>query len=191
MADSAPLTSTVTSEDPDAFTVATTPRLGKPWHLSDEGLSFLGVLESGVLNGTNWQGYTVTDGFILTVYDDGYGNPTVGLGHLVVPSDNLKMKDTITIEQARAFARIDFAKAVNAVNRRVMVPLHQYEFDALVSVAFNAGAGDGFSDVADQINTGDYESMPSFITHYRAHKVAWRRRLEANLFATGVYDGRH
>ncbi len=46
---------------------------------------------------------------ILRVYDDGYGFPTVGVGHLVKPGDGLKLGDRITKEQSNAFFAKDLA----------------------------------------------------------------------------------
>ncbi len=49
------------------------------------------------------QSAMISEGDILHVYPDQFGNPTVGIGHLVLPSDGLKMGDTISQAQADAF----------------------------------------------------------------------------------------
>jgi GH24 family phage-related lysozyme (muramidase) len=49
-----------------------------------------------------------------TVYRDTLGKPTVGIGHLVVPGDNLKVGDRITDAQVTAFFQKDGAAALAA-----------------------------------------------------------------------------
>jgi lysozyme len=62
--------------------------------------------------------------------------PTLGYGH----TRGVKMGDTCTIAQAEAWFREDVAGAEKAVNA-LGVPMSQGQFDALVSFAFNVGAG--------------------------------------------------
>ncbi|VVD26493.1 protein of unknown function [Paraburkholderia dioscoreae] len=93
----------------------TSERLAKPWHASDRVLPFLAEWESGSLNGVvrifysnhTHHDYHVTNGMILTVYNDDQGNPTVGCGHLVVPADHLHAGDTITLERGQQLLRAD------------------------------------------------------------------------------------
>jgi GH24 family phage-related lysozyme (muramidase) len=54
------------------------------------------------------------EGYSLRVYADNLGNPTVGIGHLVVPADHLKIGDVITEERAMAFWEEDSRNAFNA-----------------------------------------------------------------------------
>src|SRR5579864_714057 len=136
------LATAVTNTNPNSCVNVNCDRHGKPWKISDNGIAFMSVCESGILNGT-YLGMPVVDGMILKVYVDSKGYPTVSLGHKVLPSDHLHVGDTISIERARQFAKMNIAEAESAINRRIRVPLHQYEFDALVSIAFTAGGGDG------------------------------------------------
>jgi lysozyme len=80
------------------------------------------------------------------------------------------------------------------------VPLYQYEYDALVSVLFNTGPGHRLNDpwpgtrsqyLADFLNHGEYDRMGDVIRGFIANIVAGRRRREARLFETGVYDATH
>ena len=82
------------------------------------------------------------EGIRLTVYRDVAGYPTVGIGHLVLPEDGLKVGDRITREQAMDFLKADLEKAERAVASVVGdLKLYQHEFDALVDLAYNVGEG--------------------------------------------------
>jgi GH24 family phage-related lysozyme (muramidase) len=109
--------------------------------------------------------------FSLKFYGDPVGYPTVGWGHLITdtktytknttgnPSDslltqaqanalssslNLGYTSPISQSQANTFFTNDTAKAVTAVNKLVLptgMSFTQSQFDALVSLTFNAGSG--------------------------------------------------
>ncbi|WP_143809036.1 glycoside hydrolase family protein [Paraburkholderia susongensis] len=159
----------------------------------------MAVLESGIVNGT-YQGKRVVDGFIVQVYDDGYGIPTVGFGHKILPKDDLRIGEIISAERARSFFEINLQPIEDAINSDVWVLLYQYEYDALVSVLFNTGPNRKSSDpwsgtrskyLASFLNHGEYNRMGDVIHSFIAQRVPWRRRLEARLFITGIYDARH
>jgi lysozyme len=198
---SEPLAIALTNTDPYSSVTAYTERLGKPWHLSQSGYTFIAVLESGIVNGTNYLGLPVVDGFIVKVYDDGFGIPTVGLGHKVLAQDNLHLGDIITVQRARDFFRVNLRPIEVAINRDVNVPLYQYEYDALVSVLFNSGPGRREGDpwypesrshyLASFPNRGEYSRMRDVIRGFVAHRVPTRRQIEARLFDTGNYDASH
>lgn len=173
-------------------TPAQLARPSKPWEVSDKLLTFIGVWENGIENGKNFANQQVDDGFILTVYNDSRKLPTVGCGHLVVAADKLKLGDTITKQRAQDLLKADMKKATDAVNKKVTVALYQYEYDALVSITFNAGTGDALDDLSAEVNKGAYDKMPAFIEKFRAgHGNTKRRASEANLFKAGVYDASH
>ena len=82
------------------------------------------------------------EGMRLTVYRDVAGYPTVGIGHLVLPEDGLRVGDRITREQAMEFLKSDLQKAEKSVANVVGdLKLYQHEFDALVDLAYNVGEG--------------------------------------------------
>ncbi|WP_322028449.1 lysozyme [Paraburkholderia sp. J76] len=180
-----PLGSAETNTDPNSCVNLQSGRICKPWTISADGVTFMAVLESGVLNGT-YMGLPVVDGMILEVYVDSKGYPTVALGHKVRPEDKLKVGDKITIERAREFTKENFDECESAINRRIKVPLNQYEYDALVSIAYNAGPAGGIAKLVDKVNTGSYAAIPAYIKTYRAHGIEWRRALEARLLKQGT-----
>lgn len=185
-----PLAVPQTNPTPESVHGAASERKARDWTLSDEGIRFIATLESGVINGS-YKGMPVTDGMILQVYNDSKGNPTVGLGHLVVPSDHLTVGETISVQRARDLAKHDLSVSESALNRRIRVPLKQNEYDALVSIAFNAGSGTGIARLVDRVNEGDYAALPNYIQSYRSRGIEWRRGLESRLFEAGNYDGQH
>lgn len=79
--------------------------------------------------------------------------PTIGFG----TTGGVRPGDTITPPRALARALADVQKFEGAIKRCVVVPLHQHEYDAYVSLAYNIGSG-AFcgSTLVRKLNTGDY-----------------------------------
>lgn len=180
-------TNTVTGSQ----STGSTERLAKPWKVTEKLLRFIGIWENGVENGKNFAKQTVTNGFILTVYNDSRKLPTVGCGHLVTAADKLKIGDSITIEKAKEILKSDLETAEKAINDKVKVPLYQSEYDALVSIAFNTGRS-GALKLIEKVNEGDYKTIPKEIEKYRTGGGnKGRRASEANLFESGNYDATH
>lgn len=79
--------------------------------------------------------------------------PTIGFG----TTEGVKLGDTITPPKAVARALQDVAKYEGAVKQCVRVPLHQYEYDAYISLSYNIGAGNFCgSTLVKVLNAGDY-----------------------------------
>jgi lysozyme len=131
----------------------------------------------------------------LTPYRDQADKWTIGYGHLLKGAE---WWDSISEEQARELLAADLRAAENAVNALVSMPLRQSQFDALVSLVFNIGAG-AFtaSTLLKLINAGDLDAATDQFPRWNkvtldGHKVeseglSFRRAKEARLFATGVY----
>lgn len=79
--------------------------------------------------------------------------PTIGFGS----TEGVKPGDRITPPRALARALTDVQKYEGAIKRCVTVPLHQYEYDAYVSLAYNIGPG-AFcgSTLVRKLNAQDY-----------------------------------
>lgn len=58
------------------------------------------------------------EGLRLVVYRDSLGKPTVGVGHLVLPEDNLEVGDRITRKRADAFLKHDMQWAYRAAKNQ-------------------------------------------------------------------------
>lgn len=188
---SKPIVAGKTNTTPESIKPGATNRLTKPWTATDKLLPFIGIWENGVENGKNFAKQMVTDGFILTVYNDSRKLPTVGCGHLVTASDKLKVGDVITQQRAKELLKNDLYSAETAINEKVKVPLHPYEYDALVSITFNTGRS-GALKLIDKVNEGKYENIPEEIEKYRTGGGnKGRRASEAKLFNKGDYDATH
>lgn len=94
------------------------------------------------------EGYT--DKAVIPVPGD---VPTVGFG----TTEGVRMGDTTTPPKALVRALQDVQRYEGAVRQCVTVPLHQYEYDAYVSLAYNIGSG-AFcgSTLVRKLNAGDY-----------------------------------
>ena len=80
--------------------------------------------------------------------------PTIGFG----TTEGVKMGDRTQPIQALQRALNDIQKFEGAIKKCVKVPLHQYEYDAYISLSYNIGAKNFCgSTLVKKLNTGDYE----------------------------------
>jgi lysozyme len=90
-------------------------------------LSFSAAAFGGLVLRENY-----TDTAVIPVPGD---VPTVGFG----TTDGVKLGDRITPPKAVQRALLDVAKYEGAMKQCVTAPLHQYEYDAFLSLAYNIG----------------------------------------------------
>jgi GH24 family phage-related lysozyme (muramidase) len=138
------------------------------------------------------------EGARRTVYRDVAGYPTVGVGHLVRPADDLRVGDRISRDQVLDFLENDVADAEQAVRRLVGdLPLSQNEYDALVDLAFNVGEGNLSAERSPGLNAAivarDYDAIASELDYrHAAGQVArglvYRSERRANIFLDASYD---
>ncbi|MBI0422383.1 LysM peptidoglycan-binding domain-containing protein [Acinetobacter sp. ACIN00229] len=155
-----------------------------------------------------WEGkYLTTDGQGTYYYDDSKGYCTVGWGHLVGQSSckalgKKALKDFISISQAKIYFEEDVLKHEAYVKKAIKVPLYQYEFDALVSLAFNIGnIASKAPNLCKLINESNYKDGPKEMLDINKITVngkkvpdlglTKRRNSEYQLFIKGTYDARH
>lgn len=112
-------------------------------------------------------------GFVAIALNEGYSDravipvpgdvPTIGFG----TTEGVGMGDRITPPKALTRALTDASKFEGALKRCVTVPLHQYEYDAYVSLAYNIGSG-AFcgSTLVKKLNAGDYASACAEISRW-------------------------
>ena len=130
-----------------------------------------------------------TSDFWPTVRDDGFGNPSIGYGHLVQEGEEFGV---ITEEEARQLLVQDMEaseRTVRNMSKNRNVIWNQQQFDALVSLAYNVGIEVAYA--MDEIIAGadPYDVFPQF-SHEDGEFVLglYRRRMdEADIFVHGTY----
>lgn len=118
------------------------------------------------------------EGVVPHVYLDSGGAPTIGIGHLLTPSERssgklwlrgrpLDYHDGMSAEDCEALLEQDLEPVQRCVNGAVKVPLTQNQFDALVSFAFNVG-NDAFlnSTLLKRLNAGRLDEVPSELARW-------------------------
>ncbi|WP_330662840.1 lysozyme [Erythrobacter sp.] len=138
------------------------------------------------------------EGVRYDVYRDVAGYPTVGVGHLVLPEDNLRLGDVITHDRAIQLLEQDLAKAEKGVRKLVGdLPINQNEFDALVDLVFNVGEGTVSAENSPRLNAAieahDYEKIGEELDYtHAANKVArgliYRSERRAQIFLAADYS---
>ncbi len=132
------------------------------------------------------------------VYRDVAGHPTVGVGHLVTPSDGLKVGDKVGYDRILDFLDEDLAEAEDAVTRVTGdMPLYQHEYDALVDLVYNVGEGNLSPDespkLAQAIAMRDYDGIAQELD-YRyaggdmARGLAYRSERRTQMFTEASYE---
>lgn len=147
------------------------------------------------------------EGLRLVPYDDQTGKDatawsagaTIGYGHLIARDEWDRYKDGIAEPAADTLFAADLAPFEIAVGSSVTIGLQQYEFDALVILAFNIGiAGFKSSSVVKLVNN------PAAPTGYPSLEAAWkawnksqgqvmkgldnRRQCEWRIYMTATYE---
>lgn len=112
------------------------------------------------------------EGFKKHVYLDSGGAPTIGMGHLLTKAERSSGKITIDGETIKyvgglsgqkimSLLKQDLQPVEELVNKLVVVPLEQCQFDALVSFAFNVGNGAfKHSTLLKSLNAKLYDRVP-------------------------------
>lgn len=114
------------------------------------------------------------------------GNHTIGWGHRLLPGESFP--NGIDIESAQKLLRRDVGDAENAVRRHVKVPLNQNQYDALVSLAYNTGAGTfAKSDVVKSLQGADYASAAK---QFGSLNHAYDKKLGRYVVSNGLIDRR-
>ena len=133
------------------------------------------------------------EGVVLNPYKDSVGIPTIGIGSTYYEDGTkVTMKDkAITKERAIQLAK-NVVKSFEAkVNKAILLPMTQNQFDAMVLLCYNIGeSGFARSSVVRNFNTGNLQkAADSFLLWNKAGgKVSKgltnRRQKERNLFLT-------
>lgn len=111
-------------------------------------LAALTLSAAGLVGIVSHEGYS--DKAVIPVRGD---VPTIGFG----TTQGVRPGDTTTPPKALARALSDARQFEGALKSCVTVPLHQHEYDAYVSLAYNIGAANFCrSTLVGKLNAGDY-----------------------------------
>ncbi|TRX36207.1 peptidoglycan DD-metalloendopeptidase family protein [Flavobacterium sp. ZT3R18] len=163
-------------------------------HFSQNGLNFLKGYEKEIKK----------DGKHV-YFNDGYQFCTIGYGHLIAGKNSCesitipdKFKDGLTDAEADALLFQDVQRISNLVKSKVTVDLYQYEFDALVSLAYNTEASVGSdSTLLRMLNTKNYDGAANEFKNWRVAAgvvspgLVKRRAQETEIFKNNTYDSTH
>ena len=142
------------------------------------------------------------EGLELTAYRDIAGVRTIGYGHTEGFRDGrFGPEASISQAQAEALLAEDLAPREAAVSALCKAALNQHEFDALVSLVYNIGAGAfARSTVRRRLEGGDRTGAADAFLMWNKARVGGalrevrgltrRRRAERALFLTPVSSGR-
>jgi len=130
------------------------------------------------------------EGFFPFVYKDAAGYPTIGFGHLMRPGESIEQP--LLGEAADSLLNSDLNRIARSVNHIVLIDLHQAQFDALESFAFNLGpASLQRSNLLRYVNARRTADVPAqfrlwvYAGGKKLKGLVARRQAEAELFASG------
>lgn len=143
-------------------------------------------VSEGMLVDECWRALVTSfEGLRLESYKDVAGVWTIGYGHTL----GVKRGQRITKERAYELLQADVKRFESAVNRQVEVPLTQYQFNALVSFAFNVGAGAlESSTLLKRLNAREYNEVAPQLMRWvyadgkRSRGLERRRKVEGAMF---------
>ena len=107
------------------------------------------------LSASAFVGLTMLENYRAVAYTPVSGDvPTIGFG----TTEGVRIGDAITPPKALARALADVSRFEAALKKCISVPVHQYEYDAFVSLTYNIGAH-AFcnSTLVEKLNAGNYD----------------------------------
>ena len=126
------------------------------------------------------------EGFRAHAYQDAVGVWTIGYGHTKGVTPNM----VITSAEGEKMLKDELQEYENYVNELVTVPLHQHQFDALVSWTYNLGPSNlKSSTMLRVLNEGKYDEVPAQMLRWNKaggkelEGLTRRRQAEADMFA--------
>ena len=151
------------------------------------------------------------EGCKLEIYKDVGGYATIGVGHLLSRSEQssgmlyvygsglvrkkINIRNGISQSEAISILKGDLLKFEDVVANYVLAQLQQYQFDALVSFAFNVGIS-AFknSTLLKRLNKSLFAEVPEQLQRWKySNGVVYnglinRRKFEINLWNGEVYE---
>jgi GH24 family phage-related lysozyme (muramidase) len=117
----------------------------------------------------------------------------MGWGHLIreascVACGYVAMSSKMPVQDAKALFENDVAVIEERVRKSITVPLYQYEFDALMSLAYNLGGLLKTPNLRQKLNQSDYSGAPN---EFLDIENRTRRQREYDMFCLNVYNSNH
>jgi GH24 family phage-related lysozyme (muramidase) len=121
-------------------------------------------------------------------YDDGYGNMTIGVGHLIKDNEPHLYYVTLSDKQIHKLLLDDMRPCEDVIKSRVTQPLTQGQFDALMSLCFNIGQNNfERSQTMRHLNDSHYMLAAKSMLNWNNPKSLTKRRYkEHKLFINGA-----
>ena len=120
---------------------------------------------------------TKEEGFRNKAYKDSKGLLTIGVGHLIKPSETHLVSATLSDQEVKELLKSDLKWCSEAVESSVKVPLTQGQYDALYSLCFNIGETNfKKSTVVKKINANDLKGAADAIEMWNKPAVLIPRR---------------
>lgn len=128
------------------------------------------------------------EGKRLEAYYDAAGHLTIGVGHLltraelesktlIIGNERIDWRDGLTNEQCTALLEQDVIATETAVERLVKVHLHDYQYDALISFAYNVGAPRlAESGLLEAVNSKRWQDVPTEWRKWRYATVNGKKK---------------
>lgn len=121
-----------------------------------------------VLSAAGLVGIAVDESYTARAVPDpvkGTAVPTIGFG---TTGADVRMGDSTTPPKALGRLLVDVQQFEGALKRCVKVPLHQYEYDAYINLAYNIGGG-AFcgSTLVKKLNAQDYAGACEAVLQWR------------------------
>lgn len=133
----------------------------------------------------------VWEGCILKPYKDIAGLRTIGIGHLIKPTENFPDGVEITKEKALELLASDVKACEDAINKNIKVELNQNQFDALVSFGFNCGVGVyTTSEACKLLNKGNYVDFPEKILSWSKATINGAKVVVKGLYSRRISEGK-
>jgi len=161
--------------------------------LSANGLLFIKIREGGMQ-------YFINDRFVM--FNSG-NDATIGFGHLIHKGKITKydltqgpFRNGLSMEEALDLLAKDVLIGETRLKSNVQGPLTQYQFDALVSIAYNSGKLTDMpgTPLLTDLNKARYDAAANDILKYKvtasgqpSKGLRSRRAFESTLFKTGDY----
>lgn len=134
------------------------------------------------------------EGICLSKYKDSVGVWTIGVGATRTEIPDIAswpLDKKISMQEAFDLLSKSIVKYEDAVNKALLKPIKQYEFDALVSWCYNVGVGwVRKASVIRLINEGAGQGQlhDALMLFKKPSEIIGRRTKEANLLAYGKYS---